>query len=339
MLLSIIIPAYNAEQYISDCLDSIIRNVKHEYEIIVINDGSTDRTGELCDKYARANENIKVIHQSNKGPSYARNIGIANASGEYVWFVDADDTVPVTCNRLISYVKESANADMIIGDVCFYDKNNKLTRYLRTDTEGYVSIDDLLDLMTGIKKEQYMYYVWNKIYKLKLIKKNSIYFKIDLRLGEDFLFNCSYYSICKNICIVSECMYNYYKRDEKSLTGMFNENELERRRRMDAGFIDLLNGCNNKFDKNRRKYGIDIGENAFKGMMSINKKTCRLGLFAKVKFVRGFLYSEYREYLIMYLTEQCSKPWNRMLLYTILLRFGAGAVVLILLKNIKQKRR
>lgn len=93
ILVSVIVPAYNAEKYIAFCLDSIISQTHKNLEIIVVNDGSTDNTGKICDEYAKKDSRIKVIHQENHGVAYTRNIGLDNASGEYFAFIDSDDYV------------------------------------------------------------------------------------------------------------------------------------------------------------------------------------------------------------------------------------------------------
>lgn len=116
MWLSVIIPAYNVEKYIGECLDSLVRqNIdKEEYEVICVDDGSSDKTPEILDEYAKQYSNICVIHKENEGVSVARNVGIENAVGEYLWFVDSDDFI---VHNIFKDIKEFQKENM--SDIMF----------------------------------------------------------------------------------------------------------------------------------------------------------------------------------------------------------------------------
>lgn len=118
-LISVIIPAYNAQEYIDECIESIIRQTYGNFEIIIVDDGSKDKTGEICDKWQKSDQRIKVYHIPNSGPAYARNFGKNKAQGDYVTFIDADDWIDrVTLGTCIS---EIGNSDILLFNLCDYN--------------------------------------------------------------------------------------------------------------------------------------------------------------------------------------------------------------------------
>lgn len=114
---SIIVPCYKVEQYLRQCVDSLINQTMKDIEIILVDDGSPDKSGEICDEYKAKDNRIKVIHKKNGGVSAARNDGLKVATGEYVVFVDSDDYVPVDAYELLYNKAIETSADMVIGDV------------------------------------------------------------------------------------------------------------------------------------------------------------------------------------------------------------------------------
>ena len=115
-LVSIVIPIYNVEKYLNECVDSVIVQTYHDLEIILVDDGSTDNSGKLCDEYKKIDDRIKVIHQKNGGLSAARNTGMDSAIGEYLYFLDSDDYIePQTVERLVDTI-EQEKADIVLFD-------------------------------------------------------------------------------------------------------------------------------------------------------------------------------------------------------------------------------
>ena len=181
-LVSVIIPAYNIEDYIGRCLDSVLSQKYKNLEIIVIDDGSSDRTGEILDDYEKKNHRMKVIHKENGGVSSARNIGIDRANGDYIGFVDGDDWVnPKLFETLVKLINEE-NADiahcgyqMVFPDrVDYYYNTGK--RVIQTKEQG------LKDLLAGEMIEPALY---NKLYKRELFE--NVRLNENLKINEDSL--------------------------------------------------------------------------------------------------------------------------------------------------------
>lgn len=213
-LVSVIIPVYNAEEYLDKCIRSVLSQTYKNTEIILINDGSTDRSMELCEIYALNEKNIKLFSQQNSGASSARNVGLTNSTGDYIVFVDSDDWIMPTYiedlyNSLIEY-----SADMIIVDYFIERDSELIYRKKQGLTNVYTNIETLNNIFD---KDKYMGYLWNKIYQAEIIKGNNIVFNTELRVWEDLLFCCQYISKINKIVYIQKPIYVYLER-KNSLT-------------------------------------------------------------------------------------------------------------------------
>lgn len=217
---SVIIPVYNAEKYLGKCLDSIINQTYKNLEIILIDDGSTDNSSKICDKYACRDDRIIVIHNNNKGVSSSRNYGIEISTGKYILFIDSDDTVD---NNYVYYLlRENKNYEYdivycIIRDIYDYgDKYNIKDRYVKENM-----------LLGDLKRDYYFLFdllkvPFVKLYKSEIVKKYNIFFPEDIFYGEDQFFNFKYHKYVKKYKLVNLPLYNYYHRQENSLSKTAN---------------------------------------------------------------------------------------------------------------------
>ncbi len=163
--ISVIVPAYNVEKYISGCLVSLVNQTFREFEIIVINDGSTDNTADIINSFKKQSKNIILINTSNQGLSAARNLGIYNAKGEYIAFIDSDDWIDKNFLENLYSASINTNSDIACANI-IKSKNNvhrMLIKYEKFDT--YKSLDEKIHAC-GIPN---YCYVWNKLYKRTLI--------------------------------------------------------------------------------------------------------------------------------------------------------------------------
>ncbi|MCR8660660.1 glycosyltransferase [Paenibacillus endoradicis] len=177
-LLSIIVPIYNVEAYLEKCIDSLLNQSYGNVEIILINDGSTDRSGLISDKYSELDRRIKVIHRLNGGLSAARNTGIKAASGYYIAFVDSDDFVSEDSFNVLIEKAESNDLDIVCGNAFRYFENrNKKTVMIQNDmtTEKvYSGVEYICDKIEG---NAYQPCVWLNVYRASLINDNQLFFK------------------------------------------------------------------------------------------------------------------------------------------------------------------
>ena len=209
-LISIIIPVYNVENYLSKCIDSAINQKYSNLEIILINDGSTDKSGEICDEFAKKDARIKVVHKENSGVSSTRNKGLELAKGKYITFIDADDYVDENFVSSLYEVMIRDNTDL---SICNVNPNH--------DFDGLDSIIDKKKALNAIlDKNKFHGYVVNKLYKKELI--GNIQFQENIHICEDLLFNCEYIAKCEKCSILDKKLYHYVKREDSAINNAFN---------------------------------------------------------------------------------------------------------------------
>ena len=191
-LISVIVPIYGVEKYLEQCLDSILNQTYRQLEIILIDDGSPDRCGEICDLYASQDSRIKVIHQSNQGLSAARNAGMDMATGEYISFIDSDDYIaPHFYEKLLEGFKEHPEAKVTACQV-FKNEDGKITPLICNRRHQFPTIHTSLWCQDAILGKTYVN-VWNKLYQAELLKE--IRFRKG-RIVEDVLFMYDFLPIC-----------------------------------------------------------------------------------------------------------------------------------------------
>jgi glycosyltransferase involved in cell wall biosynthesis len=218
-LVSVIIPIYNAGQYLGKCLDSITSQTYTELEIILINDGSSDDSGAICKSYADKDARIKYIEKENEGQSITRNRGIDEAKGKYLYFMDSDDYVEAHfIEKAISSMKNN-NADVTIYNYYHVYDGDKAVEE-RAFEEGVYSLSEASDRLKFILNVFLPYKcgfeVWNRIYDADTIRKNNLRFPVFKPvIGEDVCFNFLYF-LCAEKAVVSNERFYYYVQNENS---------------------------------------------------------------------------------------------------------------------------
>lgn len=297
--LSIIIPVYNAEKYIKKCMDSILCQSFKDFEILLIDDGSKDSSGKICDEYAETDERVKAYHIENGGPSRARNFGIKKAEGIYIEFVDADDQLALgALEKMYRFAKEN-DPEIIIANTQVVTVNEEIKNILSIEERDKVEIKTYLKTLNTTRKAILLHYIWNKWYKREVIVNNEIFFDENERLGEDFLFNCELVNKSTQIFRADIMLYKYYKRDNGSLSGKYIENELSRRRKMDSAFLNLYE------NKNLKEECYDlivsmIGSITLASIQGVFMPGSPTKLKEKEAYVKKFLDSEYFKYICVY---------------------------------------
>ena len=219
---SIIIPVYNAAKpwkekktTLHRCVDSILAQDYKDFELILVDDGSTDDSGAILDEYTASDERICVIHKENTGVSNTRNRGISCAKGQYIQFADADDWLDPEAVKLLVRKIESSHTDMVIAD--FYRVVGEYT-----SAKGDIEEDSVLtrteyaEYMMKNPADYYYGVLWNKLYKASIISQYSIQMDEDLSWCEDFVFNLEYVYHCRDIAVLRVPIY-YYVKTEGSL--------------------------------------------------------------------------------------------------------------------------
>ncbi len=195
-MISIIIPVYNAEKYLSTCLDSVLAQTFTDWECILVNDGSTDNSGKICEEYVVKDKRFRVVHKENGGVSSARNLGLDKVQGEWIVFLDSDDSIkPIFLSEI-----SSSSSDLVITGFIANNLSTCPLKQIISRSNIAHNINDILHL-----KE--IYVVWAKRFKKELIQRNDIRFDEKLRMSEDTLFCYDYLSVCNNIEFVDSSNY------------------------------------------------------------------------------------------------------------------------------------
>lgn len=223
-MISIIVPVYNVRLYLSQCIESIINQTISDWELILVDDGSTDGSENLCDSFSHRDSRIFVIHQHNMGVSSARNTGLERASGEYIMFVDADDWIQKDlCENLLTRMKSSNQCDLVISGVKEnkkrHSKENKICK------EEVISLNNLSRRFDELYENCILNWPVAKLYRRELIGNQR--FNSSVKLGEDLLFNLEYYTKCNRISLSSYVGYQYNKLNDNAATKSFRESDLK----------------------------------------------------------------------------------------------------------------
>lgn len=211
--ISVIIPVYNVEKYLKRCLDSVINQAYKNLEIILVDDGSSDGSSDICDKYAKKDNRITVFHKENAGVSSARNIGLENCSGDYISFIDADDWIE---KGFYEYVNSNLNDnDLLIFDYYIAFEDTRVRKHLLKQSYYFSKEEAMLELAIGRLQS----YPVNKIYKKKLF--NNLKFPNN-RNYEDQAIMHLLIDKCKKILYIPNAYYNYYQNQD-SISHIVNE--------------------------------------------------------------------------------------------------------------------
>lgn len=201
--ISIIVPVYNAEQYISQCINSILSQSYTNYELLLINDGSKDNSGKLCDEYARKDPRIKVFHKTNGGVSSARNLGLAKARGKYVTFIDSDDYILE--EYLASLIKYDGS-HFIVGGMQSFGMTQRVERFLSSEERG----DENINIAITRELGNFSFGTpWGKLYDNDLLQNRTIRFDEKIIIAEDTLFIMQFLLYCQSISFSDHADYMY----------------------------------------------------------------------------------------------------------------------------------
>lgn len=214
--ISIIVPVYNVDKYLGECIESIINQTYNNIELILVNDGSEDKSKEICFKYMKNDSRIKYFFQKNKGVSSARNLGIEHSLGKYILFVDADDYLEK--NALLVMLKNINDLDLL----CFGYNEVYLNKTVSVNLEK--KLNNLTEIETKILSDNKIGgFLWNKLFLTKIIKKNNLKFNEKIHFCEDLLFVTEYIKHCKKMRYVNICLYNYRMRMSSASGHYYNK--------------------------------------------------------------------------------------------------------------------
>ena len=328
--ISIIVPIYNSGLYLKESIDSILEQTYKNIEIILVDDGSTDNSLEICNNYSKENNNVKTYHLTNGRVSKARNFGIYKSSGEWITFVDSDDIISNDyCERLINSI--DSNTDMVIGRTISF-LNNNINNLLDDNYNGgecdeFITIEEKNVLFKSILVDNYRYIKYPhvstcsaKLIKKSIIQNNHIKYNEQINLYEDAIFNMQIIYYSKKIRVINKKIYYYRTRNNSSSNtfkinvieqykNVYNEiNKFEREKKINLSeYLDyfkiknlniLLTNYyrNNNYNRNITKKVIDEYKNSLKNTNYniLPKKRKVLKLLSSIHFYY-FIYLLYKK--------------------------------------------
>lgn len=208
-MISLIIPVYNVEPYLRKCLDSLLAQDYDDWEALIIEDGSTDYSGAICDEYAARDSRLRVYHKTNEGVSSARNFGLDNARGEWIWFVDSDDWISKNALSRLSETIHNVNCDTIFFGIEYYDEKNNLIG--QEDRSSAIDLPKDKTIMEGDYPPQ------NYLLKRAIVESNRLRFTPDTPTGEDLEFQYKYLMLCDRPVAIEHRLYSCLRREGSAM--------------------------------------------------------------------------------------------------------------------------
>lgn len=233
--ISIIIPVYNLEEYISYCLESVLNQTYPNFEIIIVNDGSSDSTGMICESYAEKDKRIRILYQKNKGLGAARNTGLENSLGDYITFIDGDDIIHPQYLEILYDGLQNFDADI---SVCNYEKGKLDIRFCKKRFLDYKTYEiEKPELINKMYNEHPFITVWAKLYS-----KSVITSKFPTRgIGEDVAFNSKTYLNARKVLYFDLPLYLWVIRNNSLSNSSFNNSELIKVKNFFNAWLNLKN--------------------------------------------------------------------------------------------------
>lgn len=209
---TIIVPVYNAAEYLPRCIDSVTAQTYKHFELLLINDGSTDSSGSICDAYAEKDNRVRVFHKENGGVSSARNLGIKEAIGTYITFVDSDDWIEIDFLEHFIKITYNEEPDLIVsGVIKYFDK------YSNKNSKFYTEKANSLTVIPNLEEKNLLSGPFAKCFKTKVIRDSNVLFDERFHFGEDAILNLNFVKKINSIAVTDFAGYNYYQVPGDSL--------------------------------------------------------------------------------------------------------------------------
>lgn len=257
MKFSVIIPIYNCEDSLLRCIESILNQTYPDWELILVDDGSTDGSFSLCEAYSKKDGRILVIHQENAGQGSARNNGMQTATGDYIVFCDADDFYEENALEIfVNTAEREKMPDLIIGgyrEFRLTDDNSTTSMNENKPLHFYVNaFDDIRDAYLPLKRQGLLNAPWGKAYKTKVIVDNHVVFP-DYSRCQDVFFNIDFYKNLRTIVVVESVLYNFNVHDKEKQTKKFPSNMFEIHKAVSLKVYNTVAEWN-RLDREAEKY-------------------------------------------------------------------------------------
>lgn len=338
MILTVIIPIYNVEKYLKKTLDSVLNQKINDFEIILVDDGSTDKSGAICDEFAAKDTRIRAFHIANGGVSRARNFGLAQATGDYIHFMDSDDFIEKEMYERFSNIVETECPDIVMCGSLQINSRHHAEMVVAPKQEAFLNgRDQIAEYLNQIPLNDMkclIHYIWNKWYRREFLLKNKLSFSPALNLGEDYVFNCTALKSIEKICKVPNTYYHYFIRGN-SLVSAFQSEPWKSRQMLFDAHKELYESFG-IWPENKNAIMLEEGKMCFAALRSVNSSRCELSFPEKTAFLRKFSDSEQMKLTMFYL-ENSGKNLHRVWLFLIR-KFNLFGIRIMLLADYTERR-
>lgn len=287
--ISVIVPIYNSEKYLDNCISSVLNQSYENFELILVNDGSTDKSLLICEKYRAMDYRIKVLDKENGGVSSARNLGIRKASGDYILFLDSDDWYDeLFIESFILYLnKEFVDEKMLlVGGFKIVEKNK--TTEIRYGENKEIEFDNIFEICN----KPLLASPFNKLYSKKIIIENNLKFDLSTSFGEDFIFNLNYIKYIDKLYVLNSCYCNYRRFNEDTLSNKYIPDLFEKNIKIYRLFKEVLISKNVFNQFNRETFYIAYLGLLNKSIANVCSRKYPEKLFVKIKKIKKILNSD-----------------------------------------------
>lgn len=225
MLISVVVPVFNAEKFLDRSITSVISQSYKNWELLLIDDGSKDNSRKICEGYAANDDRIKVLIKENSGPAAARNFGVQNSKGDFIFFLDADDFIEINSLKVLVEEFQKNDTDLVMGNFSKLVLDGRLVKQTVSFHPGQTPFNGNKKILTPAETANFVRhflkfpsnhlvsYCWARLYKSSIIKEYKITANSDMNLFEDFVFNLEYLKHVRNMVFVNESIYTYVMHD------------------------------------------------------------------------------------------------------------------------------
>ena len=268
---TVVVPVFNVEKYLHQCIESLLNQTYRNLEIILVDDGSTDNSGAICDKYRQKDQRIKVIHKCNQGLGFARNSGMKETTSDYITFMDSDDYADEDMIEELMRPIIDENADTVIGGFKKVNDEKKILFIDSYNKKTYINdavYNDFFIRILGSSPGNHDFVrmsVWNSIYSMKIIKEHDIVFPSErIMISEDLIFGAVYYKYARVVSVISSSKYNY-RYNTTSLSEKYRANKFQL---VNDLYLEMKKRITNTFERQEE------ADNRLKTMYLIQLRNC-----------------------------------------------------------------
>lgn len=290
--ISVIMPVYGVEDYVGRAIESVQKQTFKNWEMFCVDDGSKDRSGEICDQYAEKDDRIKVIHKENGGAPSARNVAIEKANGEYLYFMDADDWAePDMLDNMIRIAEDTGSELVVAGFyIDTYDGDKKFTQELSIPSITYNSQREFRNHAHELFDLNLLYTPWNKLYSADYIRKHNIRFPYVF--WDDFPFNLMVIKDIEKVSVTDKKYYHFIREREESETARYRDDMYEKREEEDQWLRDLYKYWDTTSSEITEFLDRRYIERLIGCVENLTNPSCELSRFSKLKTIRQMIGSK-----------------------------------------------